>query len=134
MEPYLTCLDNMYGARLSLCKFRCNNTKIPKVTGRYRNIPRNRRFCELCDENRLGDEYHVFLECKNADIAKMRKKYIPDVYYVHPNMHKCVLLLKCQDVDVIRKLGLFLKNVLVMFKWLIVYSFLFCKPCKNYYC
>ncbi len=49
----------------------------------------------------------MLLECKNDEIAKSRKKYIPEFerFYICPSMLTCINLLKCKDVDVSRKLG-----------------------------
>ena len=48
---------------LILCKFRLSNFKLPIVRGRYNNIPRKQRFCDFCDENLLGDEFHILPTC-----------------------------------------------------------------------
>ena len=51
------------GIRLVLCKFRLSNHKLPIERGRYSNIEREPRFCQLCNENMIGDEFHFILEC-----------------------------------------------------------------------
>ena len=114
LERYLLCTDGKI--RRSLCKFRTNNSRIPKVIGRYNNIPRNQRYCTLClEDQKIGDAYHLLLECKNPVIHDLRKKYIPKYFYCRPNMLKCIELLQCKKVHVIRNLGTFLKNTLCMF-------------------
>ena len=55
---------------LFFCKFRISNFQLPVVKGRYNNIPRHHQYCEICEENQLGDEYHILLECKNEQIEK----------------------------------------------------------------
>ncbi len=47
----------------------------------------------------------------------MQQIYILEHFYIYPSMFKCINLLKCKNVDVSGKLGLFLNNVLVMFHW-----------------
>ena len=46
-----------------LCKFRLGNRKVPIERGRYKNVPREQRYCELCNHNINGDEFHFILEC-----------------------------------------------------------------------
>jgi hypothetical protein len=50
---------------LLLCKFRTTNHKLPIEKGRWSNIPRENRYCELCQKNQIGDEYHYIFECTN---------------------------------------------------------------------
>ena len=50
LEPYLTLLDKKYA--IPLCKFRAGNNKLPIVTGRHKNTPRNERFCLLCPDRK----------------------------------------------------------------------------------
>ena len=116
LEPYLKTDKIDKKSKLFISKLRCNNSRIPKVVGRYKNIPRNKRFCNLCNSQLLGDEYHVLLECTNEKIVKFRKKYINDYYFKHPSMAKCIELLKNEDISTLRNLGLFLKHVLILFK------------------
>ncbi len=68
-----------YTYNLSICKFRTNNTCLPKVTGRFKKpkVKRHKRFCSLCNENKLGDEYHhIFCECINEKVVLNRLKYV----------------------------------------------------------
>ena len=60
-ENYLSNLNSK--SRLVLCKFRLSNHKLPLERGRYSNIERERRFCQLFNENMIGDEFHFILEC-----------------------------------------------------------------------
>lgn len=64
-ENYLTRLPKQ--CRISLCKLRTNNHRLPVVVGRYNGIPREEKFCNKCSDHRVGDEYHVLLECSNQD-------------------------------------------------------------------
>ena len=115
LEDYLTYLNPVL--RRPVCALRTNNTRLPKVLGRFTGIPRASRHCTLCpDENLIGDEYHLLLECKNQHIVTLRNKYIPNVYYSHPSMQKCIDLLGSADKTEIRKLAYFLKSALNYFK------------------
>lgn len=115
LEDYLIYLQPIL--RRVICALRTNNTRLPKVVGRFTNTPRELRYCTLCpNENLFGDEYHILLECKNPLIVTLRNKYIPNVYTRNPSMQKCINLLGSADKPVIRKLAFFLKNVLPLFK------------------
>merc|ERR1712030_50726 len=50
LENYLVKLD--LHDRINLCKFRCSNSRIPTVAGRYNNIEYEHRICSLCN---MGD-------------------------------------------------------------------------------
>ncbi len=110
LEDYLIYLQPIL--RRVICALRTNNTRLPKVVGRFTNTPRELRYCTLCpNENLFGDEYHILLECKNPLIVTLRNKYIPIVYTRNPSMEKCINLLGSTDKSVIRKLAHFLKIV-----------------------
>ena len=46
-EKYLDFLSNSY--RYVLCRFRTGNYKLPIETGRWENIERTERICNLCN-------------------------------------------------------------------------------------
>ena len=54
-ENYL--LHAPYQYTTSITKFRLSNHKLPVERGRYLNIIRSERTCDVCDMNVLG-EYH----------------------------------------------------------------------------
>ena len=115
LEDYLIHLP--ITLRRALCNLRTNNSRIPKVVGRFSNIPREERYCHLCtNEGLIGDEYHLLLECKNLQITNLRNKYISDTFSRHPSMQKCINLLSSVDVSEVRKLAFFLKNALPLYK------------------
>ncbi len=72
-DKYLVCL--LKQNRIELCKCRTNNSKLPIVVGRYQRniIPRHQRYCNICNENKMGDEYHLLFECAN-DLVKENRK------------------------------------------------------------
>ena len=41
-----------------VCKFRCSSHKLPIEKGRFLNIERNERICNICNKKELGDEFH----------------------------------------------------------------------------
>ena len=49
--------------RKTLVKLRISSHKLRIETGRYDNIPRDERLCNLCNCNRIEDETHFLLDC-----------------------------------------------------------------------
>ena len=50
-------------SRKTLVKLRISSHKLRIETGRYDNIPRDERLCNLCNCNRIEDETHFLLDC-----------------------------------------------------------------------
>ena len=75
LEPYL--LKRSRDVFRYIVKIRCSNHKMAIETGRYYGIDRNLRYCDMCNLDVLGDEYHVFFECANPDIVTLRQQCIP---------------------------------------------------------
>ena len=73
LEKYI--IELKKSARIIISKFRCNNTQLPIVTGRYKDTPRHNRKCPLCSDNALGDEYHLVLECSNEKVIRTKSTY-----------------------------------------------------------
>ncbi len=72
LEPYLTTLEPKHA--IPMCKFRANNHWLPIVTGRYKNVDRSERHCNLCTMDELGDIIFVcFLELVVALINQGEK-------------------------------------------------------------
>ncbi len=116
IEKYLLNLDQ--SLRTVLCKLRTNNTRLPKVVGRYKKpkIERHKRYCQLCDCNLLGDEFHLIFECNHERVVHFRNKYIPVYYKRKPSMLKCVNLLRSENIVDNIKLSLFMRHVLPLYR------------------
>ena len=61
MEPYLLQLSNFKNRQL-IAKFRSSDHNLEIEKGRYKNIPRQQRLCNTC--NNIEDEDHFFLHCR----------------------------------------------------------------------
>ncbi|XP_074661598.1 uncharacterized protein LOC141914230 [Tubulanus polymorphus] len=93
-EKYLSSLPR--SLRISLCRFRCSNHKLPIETGRYENKPRNERVCNKCNENTIGDEYHFILKCEFFNAFRIL--YIPNRYRIGANQYKFKQLLSNENL------------------------------------
>jgi hypothetical protein len=103
-EKYL--VDLPYKYRRSIIKLRTTNHKLPVERGRYVNVPRHTRYCDLCNANVLGDEFHFILECER--LRPLRLKYLPQVYCTRPNVYKFESLLNSEDTPLQLNLGKFI--------------------------
>ena len=61
MENYLKILSPKY--MKIMIKFRTTNHRLPVETGRWHEKPLGERFCTLCNNCQIGDEFHYILEC-----------------------------------------------------------------------
>ena len=68
------------------CRFRTTNHYLPIETGRWRNIDRGNRYCNLCNCQKLGDEYHYVLEC--SSLNDKRKQLLPKYFMKRHNVVK----------------------------------------------
>ena len=109
-EKYLVKLPPL--SRATLCKFRLNNTRLPIVLGRYTQTPRNLRFCTLCTNEEIGNEFHILFECTNPQIIPLRALHIPTEFSDQPSLQKCAELLGSENLSVLKNVALFLKKVL----------------------
>ena len=115
LEEYLNYLPPM--SRLSFCRFRLNNTRLPKIFGRYMQIPREQRFCTLCiNDGLIGYEFHLLLECSHPQMVRLRDRYIDRSFTSNPSMQKCIELIGNKDSAVIRKLAMFLRHSLKLLR------------------
>ena len=112
IENYLIALNQQ--DRISLCKFRCGNNKLPINTGRYQCVARHERVCTLCKNHQLGDEFHYLLECPS--MADERKKYLAPHFSSRPNIHKMQALMDTQKYSEISNLAKFCRCIMKKFR------------------
>jgi hypothetical protein len=92
-EPYLIHVRNRQHRR-SLCQFRTSCHKLNIERGRYHNIRVADRICPFCNQNKVEDEMHFFLECPLYDDE--RNTYLQKVFSECPQLrtlHKSMLFL-----------------------------------------
>ena len=92
----------------TLLRFRTSDHKLPFETGRWNNVPRNQRFCNLC-KNNIGDEYHYIMIC--PELKEYRKAYLPSMYFRRPNAFKFFELFSCKKLAVINNLCKFINII-----------------------
>ena len=112
LEDYIK--QQPYSVRRAIGRFRCSNHSLAVETGRHIGLARENRTCTKCMCNKLGDEYHLLLECQNANVVMIRKQLIPRYYYICPSMHKYVEFMEkaSTNEELAGKLGRFLIRTL----------------------
>ena len=87
-----------------LVKFRTLNHRLPIEVGRWRNIIRENRICNLCNGRNLGDEFHYLFECPS--LSNERKKYLESHFINRPNILKLCNLMNSKSVSVLCNIDL----------------------------
>ena len=59
-----------YNNRITLCKFRVSDHTLAIELGRHLDIPKEERYCNLCQQGKIGNEYHFLLECNALVIIR----------------------------------------------------------------
>jgi hypothetical protein len=69
-----------------ISRYRLHAHSLNIETGRYYNIDRHARICNMCNNNDIEDEYHFILEC--SKYVEIRRKYIKPYYCINPSAFK----------------------------------------------
>ena len=64
------------------------------------------RFCNMCSNNDIEDEYHFILEC--SKYVEIRRKYIKPDYCINPSAFKLTQLVSVQNIKDLSNLGNYL--------------------------
>ena len=108
MEKYISILSEPLAC--SLAKFRMLSNKLPTQKGRFTNVPYNERFCTLCDEHLIGDEFHYVFECPTIDIE--RKQFLKKYFHSKANVLKFHLLFNSSKKGELTQLAIFVKVIM----------------------
>ncbi len=71
MDKYLLCLEDKH-LRKNITGVRCDSNILPIDHLRKYNIKRELRFCRTYKDNIINSEKHIFMECTNPLIVKLR--------------------------------------------------------------
>ena len=106
LQSYLTKKIPMQYKKL-ICKLRLSSHCLVIETGRYKNVPLERRLCPLCTLD-VEDEFHFFFKC--TYYSHLRIKFLKTYYYTRPSVFKLIQLLSTQNAKELCNLGKFIKN------------------------
>ena len=98
----------------AICKFKCANSKIPSIIGRYSNKPLEDRACTVCESDEIGDEFHYLFKCSNFNDERI--KHIKPYYYNYPDEHKMISLFNVSSKKQMLNLAKFICVILQEFK------------------
>ena len=106
-EEYLNILNDK--DRITYCRFRTGNHKLPIETGRWNRIDRNQRYCNLCQGNEIGDEFHYILPCRS--LANIRKQYLYNFFLYRINILKFGKLFQLKNISKLKHLCKFIREI-----------------------
>lgn len=111
LEKYLVSLPAQQ--RKLFMQIRTRNHRLPIETGRWHNIDRQERLCNLCHAE-MGDEYHYIFVCK--ELKEVRKRYLASYFYTRPNTIKFSELFNTRNMKVLRQLCAFVNEIFLAVK------------------
>ena len=83
--------DTVFSKKVVITQIRLSTHKFPIESGRYKNIPREQRICNLCCNNLVGDEFHYLFICNEFLLRQRRQTFINeenDILKVNTNFIK----------------------------------------------
>ena len=114
-ETYLNMKSNIL--RRCLTNIRISTHCLPVEKLRKFNIARQDRICNLCNDNVVGTEMHVLVNCQNRDLQLFRKTLYDNILLYSPQFEslkdedKFRYLLNCIDNDCNFYFAVFLEKV-----------------------
>ena len=98
-EQYLDMSDK--ALRVSITKIRLSSHLFFIERGRWTNVARRERLCDVC--NVVEDEYHVFVECPRYSTE--RKQLLPTILKTRPSMNEFIKYFRCENVTEFKRVG-----------------------------
>ena len=92
--------------RSLLAKFRLGMFPVNIELGRYQRIPREQRFCPLCDLDQVEDELHILFDCSRY--CELRKPLFEQAALTDANDVSNI-----DNYHIVRKMVTFLHQVLI---------------------
>jgi hypothetical protein len=88
-KKYLDVLNDKN--RFTFCRFRTSNHRLSIEVGRWTNVERRNRLCQLCQSCEISDELHYVLQCPN--FVAERKIIIPKILFQQTKRIKTVIII-----------------------------------------
>ncbi len=77
-ESYLNLDKNEL--RRNITNIRISSHSLPIENLRKHKIPRDERYCKLCNDNQVGSEEHTLIYCKNETLDRIRTELFNRIY------------------------------------------------------
>ena len=103
--------------RKCITQIRLSAHKFPIEQGRYKNIPREQRICNLCCNNLVGDEFHYFFICNEFSLTQPRQTFINDIlklntHFIKFDKNLFDYILSLNDCSTVDLTVLFIKDIM----------------------
>ena len=106
-EEYLDLLSDK--DKITFCRFRTGNHRLPIETGRWQGTERRNCFCELCNCEDIGDEFHYILKCRA--LLDERKNCLKPYYLRRVNVLKFGTLFQSKNIHLLKNLCKFIRKI-----------------------
>ena len=68
---------------LNFTKLRISSHRLPVESGRYNNIPFDKRTGKLCNLNEVGNGQHYLMQCSNTLLKEIRYSFIQKLHQIN---------------------------------------------------
>ena len=122
LEKYLEKIQ-IFTHRQAVSKLRLSCHPFPIEMGRYRNIDKEDRICNLCNEG-IGDEEHYLTTCSNPTIKTLQNKLINSISAIKPTLIQFpksplfIYIISFKDNDLLQTSAYFIYKILKTYKTL----------------
>ena len=117
-EKYL-CYINNISLRKNISKLRLSAHNLPIETGRYKRpekIPPDQRYCEECNMNMVGDEFHIVMQCPKYQHS--REGFLEKINELDKDMNnmdcrqKFISIMKLDNENLIKTFATFIAKII----------------------
>lgn len=115
-EDYLRYIKNNQLKR-HISGIRCASNILPINNLRKYNIKRQERFCNMCNEKKLGNELHIIMKCNNNELLKFRAHLLQSInnlcsqFNMLSDEDRLIYMLLGVDESITIQFSYFLNNV-----------------------
>ena len=113
LEKYLLKLNCNYRKSMARLRTSCHN--LPIEIGRRFKVDKTKRYCFLCKEKQIGNEFHAMFKCKMFDDE--RKKYLDKLGSINEQFKNLSLdqiylfTIMCSDDNIMIHIGHFIHKI-----------------------
>ena len=113
-EPYFKILADK-DIRTFYTKFRISAHKLNIEVGRYKKIPADERYCNLCSSNLVEDEIHFSMVCPCFNST--RKLFFDKINSINSNFEKLtnaqkfIWLMSSEDYNIVTSVASYLSKI-----------------------
>ena len=119
-EKYLDIIKREY--RVPITSIRLSSHNLPVEKLRYQKVKRDRRLCQICDLEEIGDEMHYLTKCENANMKSLRCIFLTDIKIIQPQFEKfeceniMMYCLNMKDESIYESFSTYVKDIFEIYK------------------